>query len=210
VKVDGDVYENGYDFNFADLKNLNVYRFFCSLLGCSDCEPFYRIDNVYIKNNEFCLLDFFYRDYYKVDKLEKFLSIPKIVIGEPKRLVCFKTDYLNTYKEEKEQAFWFSIKVILCRDDITEMDYYDKTLNDGGKIKITYFLSFFKDYIIAKHKRKRPQIFLKLKEKKNQNTFTNDFINFLKGEESKIFNEKLENAKEENDENKIAVFGKKQ
>ena len=27
-KVDGDVYENGYDFDFANLKNLNVYRFF--------------------------------------------------------------------------------------------------------------------------------------------------------------------------------------
>ena len=209
-KVDGDVYKNGYDFDFADLKNLNVYRFFCSLLGCSDCEPFLRIDNVYIKDNEVFLLDFFYRDYCKVNNLENFLSIPKIVIGDPTMLVCFKKDYLNTYKEEEEQAFWFSIKVILCRDYSTEMDYYDKTLNDGKEIKITYFLSFLKDYIKEKNptNKEENQIFLKLKEEMYKNTFTNDFINFLEGQKETL-PQKLENAKKENDEDKIAVFEKK-
>ena len=203
------VYYNG-DFDFANLKNLNVYRFFCSLLGCSDCEPFLRIDNVYIKDNEVFLLDFFYRDYCKVNNLENFLSIPKIVIGDPTMLVCFKKDYLNTYKEEKEQAFWFSIKVILCRDYSTEMDYYDKTLNDGKEIKITYFLSFLKDYIKEKNptNKEENQIFLKLKEEMYKNTFTNDFINFLEGQKETL-PQKLENAKKENDEDKIAVFEKK-
>ena len=207
-KVNGDVYKNGYDFDFADLKNLNVYRFFCSLLGCSDCEPFLRIDNVYIKDNKVFLLDFFYRDYCKVNNLENFLSIPKIVIGDPTMLVCFKKDYLNTYKEEEEQAFWFSIKVILCRDYSTEMDYYDKTLNDGKEIKITYFLSFLKDYIKEKNPTNKDQIFLKLKEEMYKNTFTNDFINFLEGQKETL-PQKLENAKKENDEDKIAVFEKK-
>ena len=218
-KVDGDVYKNGYDFDFSDLENLNVYRFFCSLFGCSDCEPFLRIDNVYIKNNEVFLLDYSSCIFSPIKTIEKFLDKltynTKII---PDAIRVCNDISLERYKEEEEQAFWVSIKVILCRDDCSEMDYYDKTLNDGKEIKITYFLSFLKNYIKAflKNyiKEKNPtneeenQIFYKLKEEMCKNTFTNDFINFLKGQKE-ILSQKLENAKKKNDENQIAVFEKK-
>ena len=210
-KVDGDVYEEDSNFNFTDLKNLNVYRFFCSLLGCSDCEPFYRIDNVYIKNNEVFLLDYSSCIFSPIKTIEKFLDKltynTKII---PDAIRVCNDIYLERYKEEEEQAFWFSIKVILCRDYSTEMDYYDKTLNDGKEIKITYFLSFLKNYIKEKNptNEEENQIFYKLKEEMCKNTFTNDFINFLEGQKETL-PQKLENAKKENDEDKIAVFEKK-
>ena len=210
-KVDGDVYEEDSNFNFTDLKNLNVYRFFCSLLGCSDCEPFYRIDNVYIKNNEVFLLDYSSCIFSPIKTIEKFLDKltynTKII---PDAIRVCNDIYLERYKEEEEQAFWVSIQVILCRDDCSEMDYYDKTLNDGKEIKITYFLSFLKNYIKEKNptNEEENQIFYKLKEEMCKNTFTNDFINFLKGQKE-ILSQKLENAKKKNDENQIAVFEKK-
>lgn len=211
-KVDGDVYKNGYDFDFTDLENLNVYRFFCSLFGCSDCEPFYRIDNVYIKNNEVFLLDFCSCNFFPIKTIEEFLDkLTYHTQNIPSAIVYCNNNYLKEYKdEEEEQAFWVSIKVILCRDDCSEMDYYDKTLNDGKEIKITYFLSFLKNYIKEKNptNEEENQIFYKLKEEMCKNTFTNDFINFLKGQKE-ILSQKLENAKKKNDENQIAVFEKK-
>ena len=180
-KVDGNVYEKVYNFNFADLKNLNVYRFFCSLLGCSDCEPFYRIDNVYIKNNEVFLLDYLPNKFSKIKSIEEFLnkltSNTKII---PDAIRVCNSNYLKKYKEE-EQAFWFSVNMIHYGAYCKEKEYFATNLNNNAPIACsTCLLTYLKLYCSLKLKKKTKDIFGYLKDNMSNNDFINGFKDYCK------------------------------
>ena len=182
-KVDGNVYENGHDFVFADLKNLNVYRFFCSLLGCSDCEPFYRIDNVYIKNDEVFLLDYLPKGFSKIKSIEEFLDNltykTEIIPGAIK--LCNR-DYLEEYKEE-EQAFWVSVKMIHEKSYCRKKEYFANNLNNSDPIACsTCLLTYLKDYCSEELGKNDEDIFNYLKTNISNNDFINDFKEYCNRE----------------------------
>ena len=177
-KVDGDVYENGNNFDFKKIKNLNVYRFFCSLLGCSDCEPFYRIDNVYIKNDEVFLLDYLPNGFSKIKSIEKFLDKLTYNTQEiPSEIVFCNNNYLKKYKEEEEQAFWVSSEMISCGAYCEKEGYFATNLNNNISIACnTCLLKYLKDYCSLKLRIEYEKIFGYLKA----NMFNNNFINGFK------------------------------
>ena len=180
-QVDGDVYEEDSNFNFADLKNLNVYRFFCSLLGCSDCEPFYRIDNVYIKNNEVFLLDYSSCSFSHIKTIEEFLD--KLTYNTqniPSAIVYCNNNYLKKYKEE-EQAFWVSVDMIPNRAFCKENEYFATNLNNNTPITCsTCLLTYLNFYCSLKLEIEDKKIFGYLKDNMSNNDFINGFIEYCK------------------------------
>ena len=183
-KVDGEVYKKDHDFDFADLKNLNVYRFFCSLLGCSDCEPFYRIDNVYIKNNEVFLLDYLPNEFSKIKSIEEFLnkltSNTKII---PDGIRYCYNEYLKEYKEEKEeeQAFWVSVEMIHRGTYCQEKEYFANNLNNSAPIDCsTCLLRYLYLYCSIELRKNDEDIFDYLKANISTNNFINGFKEYCK------------------------------
>lgn len=183
-KVDGNVYENGHDFDFANLENLNVYRFFCSLLGCSDCDPFLRIDNVYIKDNEVFLLDYSSCSFSPIKTIEEFLD--KLTYNTqniPSAIVYCNNNYLKKYKEEEEQAFWVSADMIPHRAFCKENEYFATNLNNNTPITCsTCLLTYLNFYCSLKLKIENEEIFGYLKDNMSNNDFINGFMEYCKRE----------------------------
>ena len=180
-KVDGDVYENGNNFDFKKIKNLNVYRFFCSLLGCSDCDPFLRIDNVYIKDNEVFLLDYSSCSFSPIKTIEEFLD--KLTYNTqniPSAIVYCNNNYLKKYKEEEEQAFWVSADMIPHRAFCKENEYFANVLNHSNPIKCTCLLTYLRDYCSFKLKKNDEEIFDYLKTNMSTDKFINAFKEYCK------------------------------
>ena len=207
-KVDGYVYENAHDFNFANLKNLNVYRFFCSLLGCSDCEPFYRIDNVYIKNDEVFLLDYLSGEFSKIKSIEEFLDKltynTRIIPNEIK--VC-NIDYLKEYKEEEEQAFWVSVKMIHLKVYCKEKEYFANNLNNSAPIDCsTCLLRYLYLYCLRELKIEYKKIFGYLKANMSTNNFINGFKEYCKGKKEQDKYNDVEDLLEKLDKKNLEEF----
>ena len=181
-KVNGEVYENGHDFDFSDLENLNVYRFFCSLFGCSDCEPFYRIDNVYIKNNEVFLLDFCSCNFFPIKTIEEFLDkLTYHTQNIPSAIVYCNNNYLKEYKDEEEQAFWVSVDMIHCGAYCKEKGYFATNLNNNVPIACsTCLLRYLKLYCSLKLGKKNEEIFDYLKTNMSTDKFINAFKEYCK------------------------------
>ena len=181
-KVDGDVYKKNNDFDFKNIKNLNVYRFFCALLGCGDCEPFYRIDNVYIKNNEVFLLDFCSCNFFPIKTIEEFLDkLTYHTQNIPSAIVYCNNNYLKEYKDEEEQAFWVSVDMIHCGDYCKEEGYFATNLNNNVPIACsTCLLRYLKLYCSLKLKEKAKDIFGYLKGKMSNDDFINGFKDYCK------------------------------
>ena len=197
-QVDGDVYEEDSNFNFTDLKNLNVYRFFCSLLGCSDCEPFYRIDNVYIKNNEVFLLDYSSCSFSHIKTIEEFLD--KLTYNTqniPSAIVYCNNNYLKKYKEE-EQAFWVSVDMIPNKAFCKENEYFATNLNNNTPITCsTCLLTYLNFYCSLKLEIEDKKIFGYLKDNMSNNDFINGFIEYCKRKKKEPDDEDDEDDKDD-------------
>ena len=197
-KVNGEVYENGHDFDFSDLENLNVYRFFCSLFGCSDCEPFYRIDNVYIKNNEVFLLDYSSCSFSHIKTIEEFLD--KLTYNTqniPSAIVYCNNNYLKKYKEE-EQAFWVSVDMIPNRAFCKENEYFATNLNNNTPITCsTCLLTYLNFYCSLKLEIEDKKIFGYLKDNMSNNDFINGFIEYCKRKKKEPDDEDDEDDKDD-------------
>ena len=200
-KVNGEVYENGHDFDFSDLENLNVYRFFCSLFGCSDCEPFYRIDNVYIKNNEVFLLDFCSCNFFPIKTIEEFLDkLTYHTQNIPSAIVYCNNNYLKEYKDEEEQAFWVSVNMIHCGAYCKEKGYFATNLNNNVPIACsTCLLIYLKLYCSLKLKKKGKDIFGYLKDNMSNNDFINGFKDYCKMKKKETDDEDDEDDKDDVD-----------
>ena len=210
-KVDGDVYKKDHDFDFADLKNLNVYRFFCSLLGCSDCEPFYKIDNVYIKNNEVFLLDYLPNGFSKIKSIEEFLN--KLTYDTqkiPSAIVFCNNNYLKKYKEEEEQAFWISSEMISCGAYCEKEGYFATNLNNNISIACnTCLLKYLRNYCSKELQKKDEDIFNYLKTNISNNDFINGFIEYCKKKKEQDTDDDVEGLLEKlNKENLEDFFNK--
>ena len=206
-QVDGDVYEEDSNFNFADLKNLNVYRFFCSLLGCSDCEPFYRIDNVYIKNNEVFLLDYSSCSFSHIKTIEEFLD--KLTYNTqniPSAIVYCNNNYLKKYKEE-EQAFWVSVDMIPNRAFCKENEYFATNLNNNTPITCsTCLLTYLNLYCSLKLKIEDKEIFGYLKDNISNNDFINGFKKYCERKKEQDTDDDVEGLLEKLNKEKLEKF----
>ena len=207
-QVDGDVYEEDSNFNFTDLKNLNVYRFFCSLLGCSDCEPFYRIDNVYIKNNEVFLLDYSSCSFSHIKTIEEFLD--KLTYNTqniPSAIVYCNNNYLKKYKEEEEQAFWVSADMIPHRAFCKENEYFATNLNNNTPITCsTCLLTYLNFYCSLKLRIEDKKIFGYLKANMSNNDFINGFIRYCKKNKEQDTDDDVDGLLEKLNKEKLEKF----
>ena len=207
-KVDGYVYENAHDFNFANLKNLNVYRFFCSLLGCSDCEPFYRIDNVYIKNDEVFLLDYLPNRFSQIKSIEKFLD--KLTSNTqilPSAIRYCNGNYLERYKEEEEQAFWVSVEMIHSGTYCQKKEYFANNLNNSAPIDCsTCLLRYLYLYCLRELKIEYKKIFGYLKANMSTNNFINGFKEYCKGKKEQDKYNDVEDLLEKLDKKNLEEF----
>ena len=207
-KVDGDVYKKSDDFNFKNIKNLNVYRFFCALLGCGDCEPFYRIDNVYIKNNEVFLLDFCSCNFFPIKTIEEFLDkLTYHTQNIPSAIVYCNNNYLKEYKDEEEQAFWVSVDMIHCGAYCKEKGYFATNLNNNVPIACsTCLLRYLKLYCSLKLKKKNKDIFGYLKDNMSNNDFINGFIEYCKKKKEQDTDDDVEGLLEKLDKENLENF----
>ena len=151
-------------------------------MGCSDCEPFYRIDNVYIKNNEVFLLDYLSNEFSKIKSIEEFLDKltynTKIIPDEIR--VCNR-DYLKEYKEEEEQAFWVSVNMIHLKVYCKEKEYFANNLNNSAPIACsTCLLTYLEHYCSEELEKNDEDIFVYLKANISTNNFINGFKEYCK------------------------------
>ena len=207
-KVDGNVYEKNNDFDFKNIKNLNVYRFFCALLGCGDCEPFYRIDNVYIKNNEVFLLDYSSCSFFPIKTIEEFLdkltSFTQII---PSAINICNGNYLETYKEEEEQAFWVSVNMIFFGNYCCPGEYFANNLNNNNPIACsTCLLRYLYLYCLRELKIEYKKIFGYLKANMSNNDFINSFKDYCKEKKEQDTDNDVEGLLEKLDKENLEDF----
>ena len=94
-----------------NITNFKEFLFFCALLDLTDCNPLFRLDNCYIKDNKIKLLDFY---HYNTKKYN----------DDYERIYDF-TEGKNTVPEKKESFY----NVLYKNSDLNFQTLYDCYLN---------------------------------------------------------------------------------
>ena len=177
-------------------------------MGCGDCEPFCRIDNVYIKNNEVFLLDYSSCSFSHIKTIEEFLD--KLTYNTqniPSAIVYCNNNYLKEYKDEEEQAFWVSVDMIHCGAYCKEKGYFATNLNNNVPIACsTCLLRYLKLYCSLKLKKKNKDIFGYLKDNMSNNDFINGFIEYCKKKKEQDTDDDVEGLLEKLDKENLENF----
>lgn len=110
-----------------NIKNFKEFLFFCALLDLTDCNPLFRLDNCYIKDNKIKLLDFY---HYNTTGYDSYYE----------RIYDF-TENKNTVEEKKESFY----NVLYENSDLKFQDlyYYYLNPNDDNIDEKIYSLLFF-------------------------------------------------------------------
>ena len=94
-----------------NITNFKEFIFFCALLDLTDCNPLFRLDNCYIKDNKIKLLDFY---HYNIKEYNE----------NYERIYDF-TENKNTVEEKKESFY----NVLYIHSILKFQDLYDYYLN---------------------------------------------------------------------------------
>ena len=113
-----------------NITNLKEFIFFCALLDLTDCNPLFRLDNCYIKDNKIKLLDFY---HYNTAGYDSYYE----------RIYDF-TKNENTI-EEKKESFYDILNVNSDLEFQILYDYYLNPNDDNIDEKIFSLLFFLKE-----------------------------------------------------------------